>query len=766
MLDFIKTNSLVLAPNNIKKQILKEMSLNGKLLNLKFMTLEEFKDNYFGKPKRESLYFLMKKYNLDYDVALEYLSNVFYDYDFIKPFYDDLVNNDLIEYNSLFKDSLDNIVVYYEVIEPYIKDIFDMYNVTYVNFENGNYIPKVYSFDSQTNEIVYVASDIISKLDNINININDICLVNVNDDYNDEIKRIFKWFNIPINIGDKKSIYSTIECQNFMKVFKETRDVSLALEGLVKNDIYNKIIDILNEYCFDSFDDIKISIIEKELRKSYIKNVRLDNAVNVVNINEMDKEKYYYLIGFNQGSIPRIYHDDELIKDKDRKGLGLFTSNERFLLEKESIKRSILNTKNLVITYKLKDYYNTYFPSALIDEMGFDVIENPNINLVYSNLYNKLYLSSLLDRYLKYNEVSSDVGALLNTYDDFSYMDYDNSFKGINRNCLYDYLGGKLNLSYSSVNNYFHCGFRYYINNILKLDPYEETFSIFLGDLFHQCLSKMYEKDFDLRKEYDEFLKDKNLSSKDKFFVNKLYKELEFIVETIKKHDFLSSFDKVSTEKYVGIDKEGKLKIKFLGFVDKIKYKLEGDRVLCAVIDYKTGSIATSLDNINYGFNLQLPIYVYLADSSFDKKVEVVGFYLHKILPPKKMDDDGDASNLMLEGYSINDEELLKKFDVSYQNSEVIKGLRTSSNGFYSNSKVLSEDDIAKIRNIVDERINKAISKIENVDFSINPKRINDKLVGCEFCKYKDLCFRKEEDIVNLKNMKIEDILNEGDYID
>ena len=44
--------------------------------------------------------------------------------------------------------------------------------------------------------------------------------------------------------------------------------------------------------------------------------------------------------------------------------------------------------------------------------------------------------------------------------------------------------------------------------------------------------------------------------------------------------------------------------------------------------------------------------------------------------------------------------------------------------------------------------------KIRNADFRINPKRIGKDLIGCEFCKYKDICFRREEDIISLKEYK------------
>ena len=54
---------------------------------------------------------------------------------------------------------------------------------------------------------------------------------------------------------------------------------------------------------------------------------------------------------------------------------------------------------------------------------------------------------------------------------------------------------------------------------------------------------------------------------------------------------------------------------------------------------------------------------------------------------------------------------------------------------------------IEKIDKIIEENI----TNILGCDFNINPKQIGLDLVGCEYCKYKDICFMKNEDVVKLK---------------
>ena len=52
---------------------------------------------------------------------------------------------------------------------------------------------------------------------------------------------------------------------------------------------------------------------------------------------------------------------------------------------------------------------------------------------------------------------------------------------------------------------------------------------------------------------------------------------------------------------------------------------------------------------------------------------------------------------------------------------------------------------------LVNNKIDEAIDNILDAKFDINPKRIGTDLKGCAFCKYKDICYLKEEDVINLK---------------
>ena len=85
-----KLEGIVIAPNHLKKEILKNISKTNTLINIKIMTKEEFLQNYYGTYKKEALYFIMKKFNLNYLTAKTYLDHIFVNSKTIKPYYETL----------------------------------------------------------------------------------------------------------------------------------------------------------------------------------------------------------------------------------------------------------------------------------------------------------------------------------------------------------------------------------------------------------------------------------------------------------------------------------------------------------------------------------------------------------------------------------------------------------------------------------------------------------------------------------------------------
>ena len=770
MLDKLQNNDTIITTNNIKNNILKELTKAKKLLNLKFYTLKEFLANYYGEPTKEALYFLIKHYHYTYDVAKVYLDNIFYDTEELRNLRNILDSNHLINYNHYFKRNLKRVVVIGLDLDPSLENSLSFYNLNYLDYTSDDiYNHQVIQYPTSSDEVLGTAIKIRNLL-KTGIKLNDIYLVNVDNTYHSELKRIFKMFNIPLNLDTTLPIGNTKMVQEFLKVLKSTKDLTISLENVTNNDIKEKLLNLFNSYTFNyEFDDAFFNLLENDLKSLSLNFPKYEDDINLINIEDMlDPTKYYFVLNFNQGIVPSIYHDDKLLKDDTRKSLGLTTSLDLLRLEKKRIAKRLSSNPNVSISFKEKDNYSTYYPSPLISDMALEIKTEKLQPYNYSHSYNRLTLGILLDRYLKYNEYQETLTDLLSTIPDINYNTYDNRYIKVDFADLYKYLNGRSNLSYSAMNNYYLCAFRFYIANILKLDPFVDTFAAFLGSLFHDCLSKMYNDDFDLQTEYTKYLAKRELTYKERFYVDNLYTTLEFIIKTIKEQESKSLYNKTLTETRLNLHKDGKISINFLGFVDKIKYlEDQAGKYLVAIIDYKTGYVPTTLDNINYGLHLQLPVYIYLTKRGLHKDIKITGFYLQKILNSKTVDSDSEEEEekkaLRLDGYSLNSEEEILKFDSTYTNSDVIKGMATTSKGFAHYTKLFNDSDIDKIDNIVEERINEVVGAIEEGNFPINPKRLKGELIGCDFCKYKEICYRREENIVDLEYKTRKEILGDDD---
>lgn len=754
MLEQVNNGDLIITEN--KNKVLKYFSSKRKLINLKIMTKQEFVNHYFGKIKNEAIYYLMKKYQYCYDIAVTYLKNFLW----IEELYHELKQNNLIEENPLFKKNIKRIVLL-EQVDPFIQKEIEKYEHIEFLEEIQNNNPVIYELETLEEEVNYMFLTISNLLKQTTIQ--KIYIIDYNKEYQNMIRRYSFLYHIPINFNEGKDIYGLIEVQKFLKSL-ENNSLEEALKEITTKEILNIVIDICNQFSDCEDKNIFIEIIKQKIRQTKIYPKKKKNAINIASLEEIEKDNYYFLIGFNQGIMPLIYKDEDLLSDKEKKKKLIFTSDQKNKLEKMKIIKLIKNTDHLFISYKLKSYSEEYYPSPLIDELELQVCR-PNIkNYSYSNLYNQLDLSKKLDSFIKFNEKNLDLNLLYHSYPTIPYLTYDNSYHSIANSDFQKYTNGKLLLSYSSLDHYNRCGFRYYISNLLKLNKYEETFMTLIGNLFHYILSIAFSDNFDFEREFEDYIKDKQLTNKEKFFINKLKEDLKYTIDIIKEQDKTTSLKNALYEQKIFVSQNHKIQITFMGIIDKLKYCEENGQTIVAIIDYKTGTPDINLNNSIYGIEMQLPIYLYLAKNSKLKNVQIAGFYLQKIihnkLPYQKENYESAKKKLYrLDGYSNDNIEILKQFDSNYSDSSMIKGMKLSSKGFYAYTKVLNQNQMNKLEQLTKEKIKETTDNILNLQFDINPKKIGQNLIGCEFCSFKDICYQREENIVYLKEQNYHDFL-------
>ncbi len=772
LINNIKDNSILIIPNNIKETILKQIRTSNKNLNIKLFNLEEFIKKLTFDYEERTIYELMKYKNINYSIAKLYINNIKYiendsnEYK-IHNLYDikTYLNNYLIK-DTLFKKLISNkeIIIYgYDYITEYQKHILNTvnnYKLINKNYKNHNHV--VYEFDSLEDEVRFIAER-ISELIKNNVDINKIFISNLDTNYYTVIKRVFKMYNIPINIKEKNNIYETNIGKYFINNLSNNIDdlFNKIKEKYDMNDkknkeIYTKIIDTLNKFYFtNDYISVKDNLINV-MKKTYLSNSTYKNAVNEINIenNIIPDDTHVFLVGFNLNKIPITIKDEDYIND-DIKPSFLEKSYYMNIINKELYIKIIKNIHNLTITYKLHHLNESFYPSLLIDEYNLEVIKE-NLNYSnYSSKLNKILLTKYIDNLIKYNEKNKYLDLLYSNYN-INYKKYDNKYSTISKEIFYKYLNNTLNLSYSSMDNFYHCKFKFYLSNILKIDDYEDKLSTYIGNIYHYVLSKSFKENFNFNEIVNYYISDNPYpkSYKNDYFINETLKELVNVIEVIKYQNTLGSMNETLYEKKIDVEKPGDINITFKGFIDKI---LKKDNNI-VIIDYKTYKVDVNLNYLPYGLKMQLPVYLYLT-KNLNKDYEIIGFYLQQILFGKFNKEYGKTlkeikkNNLKLKGYSIGNEDKINLLDTTYTDSELIYGMKLTSNGFSKYSNTLTKQEIDKLINITDSKINECIRDIKNRDFKINPKMINKQNIGCTYCKFKDICFMTNNDIEELENI-------------
>ena len=779
----LKNDTLLLVSSGLKKYILLKLSENKIFTNVKVMSCDEFIRSYDFDYTNKTVYYVMNKYNIKASIARIYIKNLYYlendDYGidklkFLKELRADLLDRGLISENKLFREKVKTKhIVVCGKIDDFCKKIIDSLkaftDVNYVELSNNcEFNHQIYECADVEAEVNFLVSDICRLLDN-NVPIQKIKIANMTGDYQTITRRIFKIFNIPICLNDKNNLYSV----NMGSFFLENlaSDITITLNKIKESfDLqnenlsiqYNKILSICNSYnwCEDYLSIRELLVYELQ---HCILNQQNNGGIEIIDLEQYvpADDEYIYLLGFCQGLFPYTEKDEDYLNDNIKEKLHLETTVVKNNKHISDAIRFIKNTKNLVITFP-KYINGPTEVSNINDLLKYSIIKKDSNNFNYSNLNNELILGQKLDTYIKYGIKDKYLVDLLNTYPNNDYRSYDNKFSGINVETLREYKNSYLTLSYSSIDAFFHCAFKFYVSNILKLNIYEENFMNYIGSLFHFVLSKCYDVDFNFENAWNDFISNnpKDFSNKEKYFLDKLKKELYFIIGELNEQKKYTNFNELSLEKQINIDKSYKnWKVNFVGIVDKILSMKKNNQELVAVVDYKTGNPSLDLTKVPHGLGMQLPIYLYLINNMNPDAI-IVGFYLQKILPTvinrdnKKEYSEQKKEYLKLQGYSVSKEELLCEFDNSYEESKLIKSMRTTSKGFSSYSKVLTDMEINNLKNLVNQNIDKSIEEITNGNYSINPKQISGNLVGCEFCQFKDICFRNNKDIVDLADYK------------
>lgn len=759
---------IVITSNNNKINILRKFKKNKMFNKYRFYTMNEFKKNVLFDYNDSTLEYIMSKYKVSLNIAKIYVENMYFLSDcddekviFLNNLKKELIDNKLIIINKLFNEYIKNknITIYNYELTLEDKKVLGGLKYNIVNNYN-DYKPVIYEAEKIDTEVEFVVRSILDLI-NKGINIDNIKII-INKEYEGIIKFYFSMFNIPININSNSSMYSLRIGKEFLELYDDFSINDIINKLMNEYDNINDLIDVCNKSCLVENKVLRKEFIINDLKNKSILNSVYEHAVSACDISDTyTDDDYVFLLGFNQNSFPSIYRDEEYLSDCVRDKLNISTSLDKLRYEKKVILNGIKNIKNLVISYSLFNGKRMY-PSSLIDELDVDIKKiEIDQSISYSKNYTNLLYAKDLDNLYKYNMVGSNLALYQNNLN-IKYREYNNKFKFIDNEKIREKLEDGLVLSYTTLENYSLCSFKYYLGSILNLNIYEESFKTIIGNITHYVLQNGLVSDLDVGFFIAEYIKSSDFvfGAKEMFYLKILEEELEFVLKYLKDMEESSDLKMYDFEVNLSNVKDiDGVKLTFKGFIDKLMYGYKNKGLVVAVVDYKTGEKSVKLDLLKYGINLQLPIYLYLLKKSDKyKNADIAGFYIERVLnnvfnkDSKKTVEELKKDSLRLSGFTNSDLDLIEMLDNNYKDGKMIKNLRFKADGsFYSSSNVLSQYEMDDLVKKIDEVIDGVVKNIIGGKFSINPKIYKNKNISCEFCNFKDICFKSKEDEVVLE---------------
>lgn len=769
---------IIIVSNKYIKPILIQ-KFSNQMRKITFKSFDEVKDDIYTTIDYQMLFHNMKE-----DTNLEVLriklaNSYFIQQDSNEPFLHELYlyhqNNHLIldeNHLSYYKSKKVYFVNYYgddDLINqmlPFLKHYERCFTTNSIDKELT-----IFHFENYDDEILEVVNHIAILL-NKKVDPAKIVIHKVNKDYLNKLEEYLMIYKIDYIVEGEGSFFDVDIVKNFfhdLKNYEAMRLNKVLKDYLIDkkdNKIFSKIGKVLeplimldltiNSITLDLIKDVFIHTIYQEEVTNAIK---IENVLNHI----YDDDTHIFIMNFSHGEIAHIYKDDTYLNDKIRKNLKLLTSFNRTQIEEKKILDCIHSYESIHLSYSTYCSSKIYMPSNLIKELAKKRIVNIcdasiHIYHIVNEDMAKMRFFKAYALYRLYQKKTFDYLYGYTYFCDDLTKRYQSDF-----NATLDYLALPtlfMELSYTKLNDYFSCPFRFYLKYILNIEEkMEDNNSTFVGRMYHFVLEKVVAKRYIDRRTKEEvlenisvyicdFVKNQTYEIKDKlkFYLNKFSEELKLIVEIIM--DFMdhSSFEVLGLEQK--LEKQLDDYTVVVGLIDKIlKYQ-----EYYLVIDYKTNPVHPNWYALDVGLDLQLPLYLYLIKAN-DPNAKIAGSYLQSVFRTSLLKyEDKPLSKVMLEqlkyvGYTLQDRDVILAIDTNALNgSGSLPKQIVSNKGFYKNflKKSFTQTQFDAIILYVEKLIFEANKKIRKGLFPILPLTDEKNESVCRYCRLKDLCYRNE----------------------
>ncbi len=340
-------------------------------------------------------------------------------------------------------------------------------------------------------------------------------------------------------------------------------------------------------------------------------------------------------------------------------------------------------------------------------------------------------------------------------------------------------IGQEIRFSPSRAERYFSCPFSYYLQYVLRIKARNkvELSPMESGNFIHFIMEQILKVGIDEFSTYHKNILTKKVDALTELYIQqnmqgditqtqrfqnllrKLKKEtvelLLFVIEEQKQSDF----HPVSYELDIGKDvrplqltAENGEQVWVTGKIDRVDVMEKDGKRYIRVVDYKTGTKEFSLNEVYYGLNTQMLIYLFtLCKNTDDLQEETLPggvLYLLGDAPPiagERPYDEEVKKVYKTDGLVLNDESVLEGMDkskeglfipVKYKNGEVTKG---------SIKYLASLEKMGKIEQHIETLLTDMASDLLAGEIEAYPVRdTSGKTNPCKYCEYISVCRHRE----------------------
>lgn len=396
------------------------------------------------------------------------------------------------------------------------------------------------------------------------------------------------------------------------------------------------------------------------------------------------------------------------------------------------------------------------------------------------------------------------------TYDMLQSLYYENKPRDLKEDTVAQMYPKKVKTSVSRLEMHYRCSFQHFAQyslglqerKIYKLDAPD------IGQLFHEALKTITEwvqkeeQDFAaLTKQKSDQYAQRAIQSLGPILQHRIltssnrYKYITYkLQEVIAKATFIlseqarqSGFSPIGIE--LGFGEKEQLQplqvtlpndyeLILRGRIDRVDQARKEDGLYLRIIDYKSSNRGLSLVEIYYGLALQMLAYLDIVLTQSERwlgerahPAGVLYFHVHDAMHSDDMRLDESAiehelfKKYKMQGLLLANEDIVKMMDMSLDAgvSQIVPAGLKKNGGFYSHSKVATEDTFSQLKNHIHQLIIEAGIDMTTGKIELNPYEYGAQH-ACTYCAFKSICqfdpMLEENKFRKLKQMKDTDILD------